>query len=113
MATSRAAFQFDRSIRDAEALLERYDRENRQTNSNSGEALKRAELIMAMASWETYVKARVEEEVSTWLQSVDGSPGGQFVRRRLENDLKRFFNPNSSRTKQLFAYYFEIDVTEE
>ncbi len=66
---------------------------------------------MALASWETYVKTRVREECNFWLQAVDGSPIGNFVLRSLERDLKRFFNPNSYRTKQLFLDYFEVDVT--
>ena len=30
----------------------------------------------------------------------------------MEVDLKRFYNPNTERTKRLFNDYFEVDITE-
>jgi len=111
---TKASAAFTRSIRDAEELLKRFDDERATTNhSQNGEVLKRAGLVMALAAWETYVKDRVRDEISVWLQSVEGSPIGKFVRRRLEEDLKRFFNPNSERTRRLFLDYFEVDITKE
>jgi hypothetical protein len=105
---------FNRSIRDAEDLLKRFETERATTNHpHNGGALKRAGLVMALAAWETYVKDRGRDEISVWLQSVDGSPIGSFVRRRLEEDLKRFFNPNSERNRRLFLSYFEVDITKE
>ena len=100
---TKASEAFNRSICDAEELLRRFEAERATTNHpQNGEVLKRAGLVMALAAWETYVKDRVRDEISVWLQSVDGSPIGKFVRRRLEEDLKRFFNPNSERTRRLF-----------
>ena len=111
---TKASKAFFRSIRDAEELLKRFDDERATAiHPQDGEVLKRAGLVMALAAWETYIKDRVREEISVWLQSVDGSPIGKFVRRRLEEDLKRFFNPNSERTRRLFLDYFEVDITKE
>jgi len=91
---TKAADAFDRSILDTEDLLARFDVEKMSSNGKNGEVLKRAGLVMALAAWETYVKDRVTDEFDVWLQSVEGSPIGKFVRKRLEQDLKRFFNPN-------------------
>jgi hypothetical protein len=111
---TRAADAFNRSIQDAEDLLNRFDSENAtQSVHQNGEVLKRAGLVMALAAWETYVKDRIGDELSLWLNAVEGSPIGNFVRRRMEEDLKRFFNPNSERTRRIFQDYFEIDVTRE
>lgn len=54
---------------------------------------------MALAAWETYIKDRVREEFEIWLKPVDGSPLGRFVRNKLDEDLKGFFNPNSDKTR--------------
>jgi hypothetical protein len=110
---SKASEAFDRSIRDAEALLERFDAEKSTANANNGDVLKRAGLVMALAAWETYVKDRIRDELDIWLQAIDGSPIGKFVRKRIEEDLKRFFNPNSERTRRIFLEYFEVDITKE
>jgi hypothetical protein len=111
---TRAADAFNRSIQDAEDLLHRFDSENAtQSAHQNGEVLKRAGVVMALASWETYVKDRIGDELSLWLNAVEGSPIGNFVRRRMEEDLKRFFNPNSERTRRIFLDYFAIDITRE
>ena len=109
---SEAADAFDRAITDAEELLARFDQENASPRGQNTEALKRAGLVMALAAWETYVKDRFCEEFSVWLRAVDGSAVGKFVRKRRDEDLKRFFNPNSERTKRLFLEYFETDITQ-
>jgi len=109
---TEAAKAFHCSIKDAEELLNRFDEEKVTPSKYNAEALKRAGLVMAMAAWETYVKDRFNEEFKVWLQAVDGSQVGKFVRKRKEEDLKRFFNPNSERTKRLFMDYFEVDITQ-
>lgn len=109
---SEAANAFDRSIKDADELLARFDAENTSPSEYNAEALKRAGLVMAMAAWETYVKDRFNEEFTVWLRAVDGSQVGKFVRKRKDEDLKRFFNPNSDKTKRLFVDYFEVDITQ-
>ncbi|MFN8457918.1 MAG: HEPN domain-containing protein [Anaerolineae bacterium] len=109
---SEAANAFNRSIKDADELLARFDEENKSSSGYNAEALKRAGLVMAMAAWETYVKDRFNEEFTVWLRAVDGSQVGKFVRKRKDEDLKRFFNPNSEKTKRLFLDYFEVDITQ-
>ncbi len=106
-----AAEAFERAIRDAEELLARFDDEKNSSIGRNPETLKRAGLVMALAAWETYVKDRIREDFAVWLRAVDGSPVGKFVRKRLDEDLKRFFNPNSEKTKRLFLDYFDVDVT--
>ena len=109
---SEAAIAFTRSIKDAQELLARFDEEKTNTSGRSPESLKRAGMVMAMAAWETYIKDRVLEEFEVWLKPIEGSPIGRFVQKKLDEDLKRFFNPNSDKTKRLFINYFEIDITE-
>jgi len=110
---TKAFDAFERAIRDAEDLLARHDAEKTVPNGHNGEVLKRAGLVMALAAWETYVKDRLQSEIDTWLQAVEGSPLGKFVRRRLEEDLKRFFNPNAERTRRIFIDYFDVDITKD
>lgn len=109
---SEAAVAFNRSIEDAQELLARFDEEKTNAADWNPETLKRAGMVIAMAAWETYVKDRVVEEFEVWLKPIEGSPLGRFVQKKLDEDLKRFFNPNSDRTKQLFISRFEIDITE-
>jgi len=108
---TEAAKSFELAIKDAEDLLLRFDEEVGSELEKNSEALKRAGMVMALAAWETYVKDRFKEEIATWLYAVNGSQLGNFVQRRVDEDLKRFFNPNSARTKLLFKSYFEIDIT--
>jgi len=109
---TEAAIAFEVSIKDAEELLSRFDAENDSPSEYNSEALKRAGLVMAMAAWETYVKDRFNEEFSVWLRAVEGSQVGKFVKKKKEEDLKRFFNPNSEKTRRLFLEYFEVDITQ-
>ena len=109
---TESADAFYRSIKDADELLSRFDKENISPSEYNAEALKRAGLVMAMAAWETYVKDRFNEEFAVWLRAVEGSQVGKFVRKKKDEDIKRFFNPNSERTKRLFLDYFEVDITQ-
>lgn len=108
---SLAAEAFNRSINDAQELLERFDDEKNLSSGRSPETLKRAGMVLALAAWETYIKDRIEEEFEVYLKAIEGSLIGRFVQKRLDQDLKRFYNPNSDRTKRIFNDYFEIDVT--
>jgi len=103
---SEAYLAFERSIKDAEDLLNRFDQDK------EAEVLKRAGIIMALAAWETYVKDRIREEFDVQLKIVEKSFIGNFVRQRLEEDMKRFYNPNSEKTRKIFINYFEVDITE-
>lgn len=109
---SKAGDAFYQSIKDAETMLERFDAEKHNSKAVGSEILKRAGMVIALASWETYVKDRFREEVNVWLLAVNGSQLADFVHSKVEEDLKRFFNPNYERTKQLFKAYFFIDITE-
>ncbi|MDO6710349.1 HEPN domain-containing protein [Aliiglaciecola sp. 2_MG-2023] len=108
---SEAGKSFECAIKDAEELLVRFDNENNISSASNSETLKRAGMVIAMAAWETYVKERFTEEIDFWIASVNGSLLGNFVQRKADEDLKRFFNPNTDRIKQLFKSYFEVDIT--
>lgn len=107
---SKAFVSFEGSIKDAEDLLAHFDATTKPPPTNA-EVLKRAGLVMALTAWETYVEDRVREEVARRLRVVNGSYVGKFVAARLEEELKRFHNPTSDKTKKLFHDFLEIDVT--
>lgn len=107
---SHAKNSFDGSIEDANFLLQHFDSINKQSAENT-EVLKRAGLVMALTAWETYVEDRILEAVNSRLRAVSGSPIGTFVAKKLHEELKRFNNPNSEKTKKIFLDYLEIDVT--
>jgi hypothetical protein len=109
---TKAGQSFEYSIKDAEDLLERFDSEKDGSQKYNSETLKRAGMVLALAAWETYIKDRFREEIEVWLFSVKGSQLGKFVEKKVDEDLKRFYNPNSERTKQLFKSYFDIDITD-
>jgi RiboL-PSP-HEPN len=98
---SKALVTFEGSIKDAEDLLAHFDAMPKPPPTNA-EVLKRAGLVMALTAWETYVEDRVREELSRRLRVVNGSYVGKFVTSRLEEELKRFHNPTSEKTKRLF-----------
>ncbi|WP_137927035.1 HEPN domain-containing protein [Cupriavidus sp. 2SB] len=110
--TSRASNTFTYAISDAEVLLSLFDSMNSKPPPDSAEVLKRAGLIMALTAWETYVEDRIREEMNVRLRVIAGSPVGQFVNRRLEEELKRFHTPSADKTRRLFHEYAGIDVTE-
>jgi hypothetical protein len=107
---SQAADFFAKSIKDAEELLEHFDRLERQSPED-GEVLKRAGLVMAMTAWETYVEDRLLEDVNARIKAFDGSSVGNYVRRKLEEEIKRLHNPDTEKTRRLFREFLDIDVT--
>ena len=107
---SKAKTAFESSIKDAEDLLAHFDSMPKPPPENA-EVLKRAGLVMALTAWETYVEDRAREEVQARLKVVNGSYVGKFVTARLEDELKRFHNPTSDKTRKLFSDFLEIDVT--
>jgi RiboL-PSP-HEPN len=109
---SKAKTAFEGSIKDAEDLLNHFDSIPKPPPENA-EVLKRAGLVMALTAWETYVEDRVREEVQARLRAVNGSYVGKFVTGRLEDELRRFHNPNTDKTKKLFSDFLEVDVTAE
>ncbi|SDC14956.1 hypothetical protein SAMN05216345_101710 [Cupriavidus sp. YR651] len=108
---SRAKTTFEESIKDADELLRHFDNLNSNPPPPNAEVLKRAGLIMAMTAWETYVEDRVQEGVTDWLRPVEGSPLAKFVSERLQDELKRFHNPSTDKTRKLFLDYLGKDVT--
>lgn len=109
--TSRAAEVFAQAIKDAENLLAHFNTLNTQPPPPDIEVLKRAGLIMAMTAWETYVEDRVNEAAATRLAAVADSTIGEFVRHKLDEEIKRLHNPNAEKTLQLFKDYAGIDLT--
>lgn len=107
---SRASNTFLSSIEDATTLLAHFDALHKQ-NAETAEVLKRAGLIMALTAWETYVEDRTTEAVTARLKALNGSPIGSFVNNKLTEELKRFHNPTSDKTKKLFLDYLQVDVT--
>ena len=107
---SKAKAAFETSITDAVHLLAHFDGLQKPRPENA-EVLKRAGLVMALTAWEIYVEDRVPEEVVARLRVIDGSYVGKFVLRRLKEELKRFHNPTSDKTRKLFSDFLEIDVT--
>jgi hypothetical protein len=109
---SRAFQSFEYSIKDAEELLAHFDAINTKPPPPNAEVLKRAGLVMALTAWETYVEDRLTEEMSRKLAVIAGSFVGDFVVKRLQQDLKQFHNPASDKTKRIFQEYLGFDVTE-
>lgn len=106
---SNASITFTSSISDATTLLGHFDALNK-LNAETAEVLKRAGLVMALTAWETYVEDRASEAVGNRLKALCGSPIGAFVNAKLAEDLKRFHNPNSEKTRKLFLDYLQVDV---
>lgn len=109
---SRAYQSFEFSIKDAEELLAHFDAINTNPPPPNAEVLKRAGLVMALTAWETYVEDRLQEEMAKKLGVVAGSYVGDFVMKKLNQDLKQFHNPTSDKTKRIFQEYLGFDVTE-
>ena len=106
---SRAYQTFEDSIKDAEELLNLFNEINSQPPPPRAEVLKRAGLVMALTAWETYVEDRLEEAVSKNLVYLKGCYVGNFVRKKLDQDLKQFHNPTSDKCKRIFQEYLGFD----
>lgn len=110
---SKAAKIFEISITDSIDLLKCYDGLNKSSPHSAPEVLKRAALIMVLTAWETYVEDRVIEILDVKYGVIKGSSLGDFVEKKLAEELKVFNNPNSQKTKKLFMDFIGIDVTEK
>ncbi len=109
---SDAKVSFEYAIQDAENLLEHFDAINTNPPPDNAEVLKRAGLVMALTAWETYVEDRISEALAKKISVVAGSYAGEFIRKRLQLDLKQFHNPTAEKTQRLFSEYLEVDVTQ-
>lgn len=108
---SQAKATFDTAIKDAEQLLAHFNELNAHPPAPQAEVLKRAGLIMAFTAWETYVEDRVRETLAARIEKENDGVSARFVQRRLDEELKRFNNPNSEKTRKLFMDFLEVDVT--
>jgi hypothetical protein len=109
---SKSFQSFEYAIKDAEELLAHFDALNGNPPPANAEVLKRAGLVMALTAWETYVEDRLIEEMNKRLGLLAGSYVGEFVLKKLRQDLKHFHNPKSDNTKRLFLEYLCLDVTQ-
>lgn len=107
---SKARERFDVSIRDAVDLLGHFDNQPRPLQP-SAEVLKRAGLVMALTAWETYVEYLIDEVVMGGNPHADAGHAERFMQTRLREELKRFNNPASDKTRKLFLDYAGVDVT--
>src|SRR5690554_7435637 len=108
---SQAKSSFEHGIKDAEELLAHFDAINCNPPPENSEVLKRAGLVMALTAWETYVEDRLLEGAKAKLAAVSGSFIGEFVNKRLNDELKRFNTPSAENTKRVFLEYLGVDVT--
>ncbi len=108
---SEAAKKFLWSIKDAEVLMKFYS-DSGTPPKKEAEVLKRAGLVMALTAWETYVEDRVGEVLAGKMGFLRNSPIAKFVQQRFDDDLKRFNNPNTEKTRKLFLDYLFFDVTQ-
>lgn len=107
---SKARERFDVSIQDAEDLLRHFDSQPKPPPQNA-EVLKRAGLVMAFTAWETYVEDLIEEVVMGGNPHAASGHAERFMQARLQEELKRFHNPASDKTRKLFLDYAGVDVT--
>jgi len=112
---SKAGDTFERAIKDAECLLDLFNKVHPAGGHPPPEAevLKRAGLIMAMTAWETYVEDRLDEALEVRLESLNDSKIASLIRKKLADEITRLHNPNSERTLQLFGEYAGVDLREK
>ncbi len=103
---------FYQALSEAKELLSCYDTLNSHEEIVPPDALKKASLIMALTAWETYIEDVVTELFDIKFSLVKGSTLGNFAEKKLKERLKQFHNPDSSKTKQLFEEFFDVDITE-
>ena len=108
---SKANETFTQSIKDAENLLQHFDDLNKKPPPPPElEVLKRAGLVMAMTAWETYVEDRVSEACAERLKDLSDRDIAEFVRSKLDEEIKKLHNPASQKTLQLFREYAGVDL---
>lgn len=109
---SRAKEAFDLGMADAEVLLARLNDKEAKLTQEQGEVHKRATLLLACAAWETYVEERVSESLTAKIDAAGNNDFTEFVKRKFDEELKSFNNPNSEKTRKLFREFLAVkDVT--
>lgn len=109
---SKSRERFELSIRDAEDLLQHFDNQPKPPTQNA-EVLKRAGLVMALTAWETFVEDLIAEVVLGGNQHTEAGHAWRFMQSRLQEELKRFHNPTSDKTRKIFLDYAGVDVTKQ
>jgi len=112
---SKACETFEHSIKDAERLLDTFNKLHPGSGHPPPEAevLKRAGLIMAMTAWETYVEDRVDEALESRLAPLNDLKLAKLIRKKLNDEISRLHNPTSERTLQLFREYADVDLSDK
>jgi len=109
---SPAKEAFDLGMADAEVLLARLNDKEAKLTQEQGEVHKRATLLLACAAWETYVEERVNESLTLKIKALGSNEFTEFVKRKFEDELKSFNNPNAEKTRKLFRDFLTVeDVT--
>jgi hypothetical protein len=112
---SKAGDTFDRAIKDAECLLDIFNKLHPGSGHPPPEAevLKRAGLIMAITAWETYVEDRLDEALEPRLARLNDPKIADLIRKKLADEISRLHNPTSERTLHLFREYADVDLREK
>lgn len=108
---SDASVAFEGFIQDAENLLKHFDSLNTKPPPPEIEVLKRAGLIMAMTAWETYVEDRLLEASRERLSKLRNKDIANFVKAKLDEEIKRLHNPTYPKTAELFQDYAGVDIS--
>lgn len=104
---SKSYEKFKISIQDATNLMNLYD--DHKKDPIKAEVLKRAGLIMALTAWETYVEDRLKESFEVRLKPLLGCEIGNYIQKKFNEELKRFHNPTSDKTRSIFKEFLGID----
>jgi hypothetical protein len=107
---STAAEVFKESITDAETLLRHFNDLNTHPPPPDIEVLKRAGLIMAMTAWETYVEDCIQEIAATRIEGIEDDLFADFVRSKLDEEIRRLHNPGAEKTIELFRDFAGVDL---
>ena len=108
---STAAEVFTESITDAETLLRHFDDLNTHPPPPDIEVLKRAGLIMAMTAWETYVEDCIREIAVGRIDSLEDDSFADFIRAKLDEEVRRLHNPGAEKTIELFRDFAGVDLS--
>jgi len=65
---------------------------------------------MTLTAWETFVEDLVSEDIERKISFIKGSLAGTFISTKLSEELKRFNNPNSEKTRKIFKDFLGIDI---
>ena len=111
---TKAAEEFQKSICDVEVLLKILVKMmSSELEQDQIHILKRAGLVIAMATWETYIKDCARELYAKRLEMLSGFEGVPIDKYRatFDKDLEHFYNPNTERTREFFLVHLKRNVT--